>query len=128
MTAVKHTPLRLELKNGYATIYEAYGRPTCIMDVDLNSDPSVGVIDTSERDAAFLAHIVQCVNAHDELVKALERAKEQLDPDCFTSESREACLARINRLLDPVIKGRYAAAHHGTGFLPKKLEQMGSKK
>jgi hypothetical protein len=61
-----------------------------------------------ERIANALAASSSTAEEVAQLVEALDRAKEQLDEDCFTTESKDACLARINAVLAPYTRARYA--------------------
>jgi hypothetical protein len=79
VSAAPILPLRLErTAAGYISIVDANGHPTCVQEIDLNADPSVGIQDTADRDIAFLERIVQCVNAHNDLVALLVRARKTL--------------------------------------------------
>lgn len=52
----------LELRNGYASILAGVA-PTCIVDVDLNSDPPVGVRVNFDEETEFLRRVVAALNA-----------------------------------------------------------------
>jgi hypothetical protein len=95
--------------------------------------------------SANAEYIVQCVNAHDELVEVLRAAATSLetistlsgrysygDPPIRTHmdtfmDVRAFATSRAKVARDALAKVT-GIPDQGTGFLPKKLEQMGSKK
>jgi hypothetical protein len=75
----QHSPLpwRLEVKNGTATIYDARGWVTPIVDMELGwTDTSTGNYHDPDTDASFYQFIIKAVNAYPHAQRLAEALKE----------------------------------------------------